>query len=108
MYSTSGCHLCEMAFKQLQQLNLTDNVRVVDIAFDDDLFARYGVTIPVLTINLATDLEAVLETNVDTINPDTMNQNSASQATQVNELFWPFNIEELQVWLKQNGINYHP
>lgn len=48
LYSTEGCHLCEMAFELLQRLNLTDQVEVVDIAFDDELFSRYGVTIPVL------------------------------------------------------------
>ncbi|MDN3697755.1 MULTISPECIES: glutaredoxin family protein [Vibrio] len=48
LYSTEGCHLCEMAFELLQSLNLTDQVEVVDIAFDDELFSRYGVTIPVL------------------------------------------------------------
>ncbi|OEE79441.1 thiol-disulfide isomerase [Vibrio genomosp. F6 str. FF-238] len=37
-----------MAFELLQSLNLTDQVEVVDIAFDDELFSRYGVTIPVL------------------------------------------------------------
>lgn len=37
-----------MAFELLQRLNLTDQVEVVDIAFDDELFSRYGVTIPVL------------------------------------------------------------
>lgn len=48
LYSTEGCHLCEMAFELLHRLNLTDQVEVVDIAFDDELFSRYGVTIPVL------------------------------------------------------------
>lgn len=49
LYSTEGCHLCEMAFSLLQKANLADKVDVVDIAFDDNLFSRYGVTIPVVS-----------------------------------------------------------
>ncbi|PMH46502.1 NrdH-redoxin [Vibrio sp. 10N.286.49.B3] len=48
LYSTKGCHLCEMALSLLQQLNLDEHVTLIDIAFDDELFSRYGVTIPVL------------------------------------------------------------
>ncbi|WP_084715906.1 glutaredoxin family protein [Vibrio galatheae] len=73
LYSTEGCHLCEMAFGLIQQLNISNQVDVVDIAFDDELFSRYGVTIPVLNY-------------------------------QGNELNWPFDLEQLQVWLDENGI----
>lgn len=48
LYSTEGCHLCEMAYQLLTQANAAHHVEVVDIAFDDALFSRYGVTIPVL------------------------------------------------------------
>ncbi|OXX25376.1 glutaredoxin family protein, partial [Vibrio sp. V06_P1A73T115] len=48
LYSTEGCHLCEMAFQLVQQANIAEQVQLVDIAFDDALFSRYGVTIPVL------------------------------------------------------------
>ncbi|OEF30191.1 glutaredoxin family protein [Vibrio rumoiensis] len=85
LFSTEGCHLCEMAYEQLVSLGIQSQVEVVDIAFNDDLFSRYGVTIPVLALNEA----------------DNKHQK------QPQELFWPFNTEELQVWLKQNGINYH-
>lgn len=47
LYSTEGCHLCEMALEMLMKLNT--KVEVVDIAFDDELFSRYGVTIPVVS-----------------------------------------------------------
>ena len=77
LYSTEGCHLCEMAYDLLKQVQLVQKVNVVDIAFDDQLFSRYGVSIPVLSY-----------------------QNS--------ELNWPFDINELTQWLKNNGINYHP
>ncbi|KJY82436.1 thiol-disulfide isomerase [Vibrio galatheae] len=62
-----------MAFGLIQQLNISNQVDVVDIAFDDELFSRYGVTIPVLNY-------------------------------QGNELNWPFDLEQLQVWLDENGI----
>ncbi|RTZ16884.1 glutaredoxin family protein [Vibrio aquaticus] len=76
LYSTEGCHLCEMAFELTQTLNISNQVEVVDIAFDDDLFSRYGVTIPVLNY-------------------------------QGNELNWPFDLEQLQAWLDNNGITHN-
>jgi glutaredoxin len=48
LYSTEGCHLCEMALELIKQVGLGEQVEVVDIAFDDELFSRYGVTIPVV------------------------------------------------------------
>lgn len=46
LYSTEGCHLCEKALAMLTSLRVEVNVQ--DIAFDEQLFSRYGVTIPVL------------------------------------------------------------
>jgi hypothetical protein len=37
-----------MAFDLVGQVGLAEQTDVVDIAFDDALFSRYGVTIPVL------------------------------------------------------------
>ncbi|MFC0060873.1 glutaredoxin family protein [Vibrio inusitatus] len=74
LYSTEGCHLCEQAYKLL--LTVGVQPQVVDIAFNDELFSRYGVTIPVVG-----------------------NANS--------ELNWPFNLQQLQQWLENNGITYH-
>ncbi|UUM29411.1 glutaredoxin family protein [Vibrio japonicus] len=76
LYSTEGCHLCEMAFELCQQAGIAEAVDIVDIAFDDALFSRYGVTIPVLSF-------------------------------QGNEINWPFDLQELQHWLDNNGITYH-
>ncbi len=73
LYSTEGCHLCGMAFDLTKQLNISHQVEIVDIAFDDELFSRYGVTIPVLNY-------------------------------QGNELNWPFDLQQLQLWLDENGI----
>ncbi|WP_299018729.1 glutaredoxin family protein [uncultured Photobacterium sp.] len=78
LYSTEGCHLCEQAYGLLKDAGLQERVQVVDIAFDDALFSRYGVTIPVLSI-----------------------QHSDS----ISELGWPFNAAELAAWLNSNGIN---
>ncbi|WCE31090.1 glutaredoxin family protein [Vibrio sp. SCSIO 43137] len=74
LYSTDGCHLCELASEQLNACGVS--YQLVDIAFDDTLFERYGVTIPVVKFN-------------------------------ESELNWPFQIEQLQIWLENNGITYH-
>ncbi|OAN00347.1 thiol-disulfide isomerase [Vibrio europaeus] len=62
-----------MAFDLAKQLNISHQVEIVDITFDDELFSRYGVTIPVLNY-------------------------------QGNELNWPFDLQQLQLWLDENGI----
>ncbi len=40
-----------MAYTLCQQANIAAKVDIVDIAFDDQLFTRYGVTIPVMSCN---------------------------------------------------------
>lgn len=76
LFSTDGCHLCEMAFEICQRAGVAEQVRIVDIAFDDELFSRYGVTIPVLNF-------------------------------EGSEINWPFDLQELQLWLDNNGITHH-
>ncbi|MGR5503101.1 glutaredoxin family protein [Vibrio sp. DNB22_10_4] len=51
LYSSEGCHLCEMALELIKQVGLGEQVEIVDIAFDDELFSRYGVTIPVVKVD---------------------------------------------------------
>lgn len=80
LYSTEGCHLCEEALALYQAADNTAALRVVDIAFDDVLFSRYGVTIPVLSL-----------------------QNN--DGTVVDELGWPFDSSALNTWLVKHGIN---
>lgn len=46
LYSTDGCHLCELAAQQLEQLAVA--YTTVDIIDDPDLVAKYGITIPVV------------------------------------------------------------
>ena len=48
LFSTQGCHLCEQVVDMLSQLGLS--AQLIDIAYDDALFERYGVTIPVLKV----------------------------------------------------------
>ncbi|WP_207063148.1 glutaredoxin family protein [Motiliproteus sp. SC1-56] len=49
-YTTSGCHLCELAEAMIcATLDLDAlSVEAVDIADSDDLIDRYGTRIPVL------------------------------------------------------------
>lgn len=60
LYSTPGCHLCELAKDILWPLLDEFSLRIteVDIAESDELIERYGVRIPVLS---APDLEQELD-----------------------------------------------
>ena len=46
LYSTSACHLCELAQALLDRQGAA--YEVVDISDSDELFERYGITIPVV------------------------------------------------------------
>ncbi len=51
LYSTSACHLCELAeelLRDLQSQRAGLQVEKIDIANDDQLIELYGVRIPVL------------------------------------------------------------
>lgn len=50
LYSTPGCHLCELAREIVDPLlnNYALVLEEVDIAQSDELIERYGVKIPVL------------------------------------------------------------
>ncbi|HBN88976.1 MULTISPECIES: glutaredoxin family protein [Rheinheimera] len=49
LYSTWGCHLCDEAEQLLKQVTTVQKYRVVDIVDDEQAFARYRVSIPVLS-----------------------------------------------------------
>ena len=51
LYSTSNCHLCELAYALLMPLAEGTKLTVVDIADDEALLAQYGLCIPVLLRN---------------------------------------------------------
>jgi len=50
LLGTSGCHLCEVAERMVRRLapTLGHAVQVTDIALDDALVEKYGMSIPVL------------------------------------------------------------
>ncbi|MDT8310631.1 MAG: glutaredoxin family protein [Methylophaga sp.] len=74
LYTTAGCHLCELALAQLQNLQKTQRIEVrsVEIGDDDDLVERYGIRIPVI------------------------------QCVNQQELDWPFALPELKAFLQVN------
>jgi len=73
LYTTSGCHLCELALAQIQTLQHIYPITLieVEIAHSDELIERYGVRIPVI---------------------------STDQTE--SELAWPFSLEQLTSFLK--------
>jgi Glutaredoxin-like domain (DUF836) len=58
LYSTGACHLCERAHALLTSMPelRSVTVNVVDVATDDSLLARYGASIPVLTVASGAEL----------------------------------------------------
>ncbi|MFW5451185.1 MAG: glutaredoxin family protein [Methylophagaceae bacterium] len=50
LYTTIGCHLCELADTLLNELSNQHNVVVeaIEIGDDDELVTRYGTIIPVV------------------------------------------------------------
>lgn len=76
LYSTPGCHLCEMAREIVEPLlvNYSLHLEEVDIAESDELIERYGVKIPVLKSPLHLD-----------------------------ELCWPFDRLQVQEFLIRNS-----
>ena len=52
LYSTEGCHLCELAFHLLtEDVGVPEaQITVIDIATDDELIDQFGVYIPVKTL----------------------------------------------------------
>lgn len=74
LYSTAGCHLCELAEQQLReaQIQVSLQWQWTEIVDSEDLMERYAVRIPVVA-------------------------ESVSGA----EIGWPFDQIELQNWLSQ-------
>jgi hypothetical protein len=72
LYSTSGCHLCELAKGLVETALLFEpfTLRIIDIANDDTLFENYGIRIPVIKF-----------------------ENSQQ------ELSWPFDLDKLSSYL---------
>ena len=78
MYSTQGCHLCDDASSIIKPFKASFNFSLnhIDIAECDELFKRYGTSIPVVVISGQPDK---------------------------SELFWPFNAEGFCDWFIQHA-----
>jgi hypothetical protein len=48
LYSTSHCHLCELAYSIVMQAPDNIDIKLIDIADDKMLLAQYEIRIPVL------------------------------------------------------------
>ena len=46
LFSTAGCHLCELAVEQVHNLPAADNIQLQIIEIGDD--EQYGIRIPVI------------------------------------------------------------
>lgn len=53
LYTRQGCHLCEVALRQLraEQPRRGFVLQVIDIDTNPELVARYGEQVPVVTVN---------------------------------------------------------
>jgi hypothetical protein len=53
VYSRPGCHLCDDMMSVIERVarRTAVTVEVIDISTDAELEARYGLEIPVLTVN---------------------------------------------------------
>lgn len=71
LYSTSHCHLCELAYSLVTQSSNNTEINLIEIAENETLLIQYGSRIPVL-------------------------QRQDTQA----ELDWPFNETSIREFLK--------
>jgi glutaredoxin len=53
LYTRQGCHLCEVAWQQLQaaQRRRSFTLEVVDVDSDPELVSQYGSRVPVVLVN---------------------------------------------------------
>ena len=73
LFTTSGCHLCEIALielKKLQEIGRIEFIKEVEITNSDKLMEKYEVSIPVVKIF-------------------------------EHELNWPFELSDLEIWIKK-------
>ncbi|MBE0440229.1 MAG: glutaredoxin family protein [Gammaproteobacteria bacterium] len=58
LYTTAGCHLCELADAILQSISTNNPLAIthVEIGDDDSLTERYGITIPVVQFEDGSEL----------------------------------------------------
>lgn len=65
LYTTAGCHLCDLAKDLLLQANQQIPLTIIDteIGDDDELVSLYGTTIPVLEFENGKQLNWPFELN---------------------------------------------
>jgi len=58
LFSTTGCHLCELAIDQINSFPADMNVQlqIVEIGDDDHLVEQYGIRIPVIKFSDGSEL----------------------------------------------------
>jgi hypothetical protein len=73
IYSTLGCHLCELAKIQIEPLlePFALKLKEIDIADDERLLKKYGVRIPVIRLEGS-----------------------------IKEMGWPFDTQGVYTWLR--------
>ncbi len=65
LYTTAGCHLCELAESLLLQAKQQNDFLLIstEIADDDELIAQYGTYIPVIEFQDGSQLNWPFELN---------------------------------------------
>ena len=79
LYSSEGCHLCELALAICQPLITANQLSIVDIVEDENLIELYGVHIPVL----------------ERLNNGSSETGDLSNLSKGKKLFWPFTVEQV-------------
>lgn len=72
LFSSEGCHLCELAFDICQQEISKDNLNVIDIVDEEKLVEEFGIHIPVL-----------------------------GRSGDSKKLFWPFDQNQVRAFVKE-------
>lgn len=75
LYSSEGCHLCEIAHALCVESGIAAQTRIIDIVDDETLVEQYGIHIPVL-----------------------------KRLNDAQCLYWPFDKQELEQFIA-NGTN---
>ncbi|MGS2718731.1 glutaredoxin family protein [Eionea flava] len=88
LYSTLGCHLCELAKEQLapllEECSLSlQEIDIADHANSEQLLCLYGVRIPVIQL---------------------ANGDDSLPSNEQLDLGWPFDTNIARLWLVEQGV----
>jgi hypothetical protein len=70
LYSSEGCHLCELAFEICNKVIPSNKINIIDIVDDEKLAELYGVHIPVF-------------------------ERISGHGDDNEKLYWPFSLEQV-------------